>query len=264
MKKCLFCSKDFQIKYKSWNKKKFCSQKCYWDSLKGRKLLENTKQKISIANQGHQDYKGMLGKHHSDETKKKIGLANTKLNNKIIKICRICNKSYELKNKPKINSVCKSCSRKLLHQRWLLDGTEKIRRQKISKYNKTNGKVPPSWLGKKLTISHRKKLKESHSGKKSIHWKGGVTPINKIIRHSLEYTLWRESIFARDNWTCQKTKIKGGKLVAHHIKNFANYPELRFAIDNGITFSEKVHLEFHKKYGIKNNTEEQLNEFLKK
>jgi len=35
-------------------------------------------------------------------------------------------------------------------------------------------------------------------------------------------------------------------------------------VSNGITFSEKAHKEFHKKYGFKNNTEEQLKKlFLK-
>ena len=79
----------------------------------------------------------------------------------------------------------------------------------------------------------------------------------------MEFRLWREAVFARDNWTCQKYGIKGGRLHPHHIKNFSEYPELRFAVDNGITFSEKAHKEFHKKYGIKNNTKEQLEEFLK-
>jgi len=32
---------------------------------------------------------------------------------------------------------------------------------------------------------------------------------------------------------------------------------------NGITLSKKAHNEFHKKYGKRNNTPEQLNEFLK-
>lgn len=61
----------------------------------------------------------------------------------------------------------------------------------------------------------------------------------------------------------RKTELKKGNLHPHHIQNFAQFPELRFAIDNGITLSEKVHWEFHDKYGKRNNTQEQLEEFLK-
>jgi 5-methylcytosine-specific restriction endonuclease McrA len=78
----------------------------------------------------------------------------------------------------------------------------------------------------------------------------------------LEYKLWQDSVFARDGYTCQKYGIIGGKIHAHHVLNFSNHPELRFAIDNGITLSKKAHKEFHHKYGIKNNTREQLLEFL--
>ena len=114
------------------------------------------------------------------------------------------------------------------------------------------------------------------TGEGSGHGKGkkfqkGQTPWNKglgnstenhIIRTSLDYILWRKSCFERDNFTCQKYGVSGGKLVVHHINNFADFPELRFAIDNGITLSEKAHKEFHKLYGNRKNTREQLIEFL--
>lgn len=116
-------------------------------------------------------------------------------------------------------------------------------------------------LGKKHTEEAKRKISESHKGNKAYQWKGGITPERNKIRSSIDYRLWKYAVFARDNFTCQKTGIRGGDLVAHHIQNFAQYPELRFAIDNGITLSEKAHREFHRKYGIKNNTKEQMLEF---
>jgi len=130
---------------------------------------------------------------------------------------------------------------------------EKIRQAKIKNPTKY-------WLGKKgIRMAPKTEFKK---GNRPWNWKGGVSTEQNRIRSSVENRLWRESIFARDNWTCQKYGIKGGKLNPHHIQNFAQFPELRFAIDNGITLSEKAHKEFHKKYGKKNNNLEQLKEFL--
>jgi len=56
--------------------------------------------------------------------------------------------------------------------------------------------------------------------------------------------------------------MPSGKLNAHHIENFAQYPELRCAINNGITFCIDCHRDFHNKYGRENNTKEQLEKFL--
>ena len=98
------------------------------------------------------------------------------------------------------------------------------------------------WTGKKMSIETRKKMSNSRKGNKSWNWKGGISPENKRIRASIEYRLWREAVFSRDNWTCQDCGKRGVELHPHHIKQFAYYPELRFAIDNGKTLCIKCHL----------------------
>lgn len=98
--------------------------------------------------------------------------------------------------------------------------------------------------GKKLSKEHKEKLSISHKGKigeKSSNWRGGITPINKLIRNSTEYKLWRKSVFERDNYTCVWCLKVGGQIHADHIKPFAHYPELRFAIDNGRTLCISCH-----------------------
>lgn len=87
----------------------------------------------------------------------------------------------------------------------------------------------------------RKGKPTGRTGDKSHFWKGGVTPINKKIRMSLDIRNWRNSVFIRDDYTCQMCGVKGGKLQADHIKPFSLYPELRFAIDNGRTLCILCH-----------------------
>ena len=124
------------------------------------------------------------------------------------------------------------------------------------------------WRASKRIFCSKKCLAKSNSrknkGEQSCHWKGGITPEFNKIRSSIEYKSWVQAVFARDGYTCQKTGVKGGRLVAHHIKNFSKYKELRIDIDNGITLSVESHEEFHKIYGKKNNNFEQLIEYLKK
>ena len=133
----------------------------------------------------------------------------------------------------------------------------------ISIGERMKGKVS-AWKGHKHTEESKEKNRLKHLGKTAWN-KGmdsGVTPRNLKARQSIEMKLWRKSVFARDGYTCQKYGTIGGVLRAHHILNFSDFIELRTSISNGITLSEKAHKEFHKKYGTKNNTREQLVEFL--
>lgn len=144
---------------------------------------------------------------------------------------------------------------------------ETIKKMSISSKGKKISKETRERISNTLTGTHRpeevkNKIRNSQVGEKGNNWKGGIYKTNNDIRRSPEYKFWNKGCLLRDNFTCQKYKISGGELVVHHINNFADFPEFRFAIDNGITLSIKAHKEFHKKYGIKNNTREQLNEFL--
>jgi len=116
--------------------------------------------------------------------------------------------------------------------------------------------------GKKRSKESRRRLSEAKKGKNNPFWKGGISQENGKIKRGIEFRLWREAIFARDNWTCQKCLKRGVKLHPHHIKDFSTYPELRFAIDNGITLCKECHWDFHKRYGKNKNNKKQLFEFL--
>lgn len=111
-------------------------------------------------------------------------------------------------------------------------------KRNIGLANKKNvGRIPTVEHRRKLSVAQKKRVLE---GTHNLY-KGGVSPINKIIRGSLEYKLWRESVFKRDNYTCVWCGKRGVELNADHIKPFAFYPELRFAIDNGRTLCVPCH-----------------------
>ena len=109
---------------------------------------------------------------------------------------------------------------------------------------------------------HREKIANAHRGEKSHWWKGGISSTNVLLRVQPKGKAWRKSVFERDNFTCQKCNQNGGVLNAHHIFNFADYPESRFDVDNGIVLCKSCHKSFHSTYGNKNNTREQLERFM--
>lgn len=93
------------------------------------------------------------------------------------------------------------------------------------------GRVPKSAF-KKGDIRH---------GKNHWNWKGGITPINRALRDSIEYEAWRTKVFERDLYTCQNCGEVGGRLEADHIKPWSLFPELRFVLSNGRTLCKPCH-----------------------
>lgn len=112
---------------------------------------------------------------------------------------------------------------------------EKLRLARIGK--------PSPFKGKKHTTETRKRMSEANKGEKCHLWKGGISHHSKKECKTLKYRLWREAVFARDNWTCQDCDKLGSEvyLIAHHIKSWAKYPKLRFKTSNGKTLCENCH-----------------------
>jgi hypothetical protein len=128
------------------------------------------------------------------------------------------------------------------------------------------GNIPVWNKGKKLSNEHIEHLKGKRpraTGLNNHRWNGGISTEHERIRGSLGYKLWQDSVKNRDSNCCQKCGEKRvSKLMAHHILNFASHPELRLAIDNGITFCRTCHKKFHLKYSFRNNDRIQVNRFL--
>lgn len=100
--------------------------------------------------------------------------------------------------------------------------------------------------GKKFTPEHRRKLAEA--GRNRYAAKTGFLPFGNP-RKCVEYKIWRESVFLRDNYTCQECGARNyaglGKTVrleAHHVKSLATHPEMKFSVPNGQTLCRACHL----------------------
>ena len=151
-------------------------------------------------------------------------------------------------------------------------------RLKSSLLRKLSGVHPPSNLGKKFSFEHRRKLgmaskghrrnvgmKQSRAsnikrsvalrGEKGSNWKGGITPLVRIIRTCFEYRQWRSDVFTRDGFICSACGASGVYFEAHHKKRFSiimqengidtlekalSCSEL-WDINNGITLCSKCH-----------------------
>lgn len=151
--------------------------------------------------------------------------------------------------------------------------TEK-NKEKIGKLHTGNKYL----LGRKFSDEHRRNISKSHKGlligKNHPNYKGGITPLYRAIGSCAEYRQWREAIYKRDNFTCQKCgDNKGRNLQAHHnkksfiellaefLQKYKQYNLIKdqskllklakkykpFWTAEGITYCKKCHTELHKK-----------------
>ena len=116
--------------------------------------------------------------------------------------------------------------------------------------NPYKGKSLPWMIGKEnpaKRLEVRKKISETMKNKreKLWNWKGGVVDESRKLRKSLEWKLWREEIFKRDNYICQLCGQGKKKLHPHHKYSFNQFPEKRFEISNGRTLCEDCHKLLH-------------------
>lgn len=137
------------------------------------------------------------------------------------KICSVCNQQYWKGHRDvKQWAESKTCSKICYHRSRI--GIERPDAIEILKINR---------------LKHRRE--------KHWNWQGGITPVNRLIRHTPEYNNWRKEVYKRDYWTCQMCWKKQKRPVAHHLKSFEEYPDLRFEINNGITLCRSCHKKIH-------------------
>jgi len=102
------------------------------------------------------------------------------------------------------------------------------------------GKKMPVEIGIKISEA-RKTSSKTPRGEKHPNWKGDKCKA-KQERNDPKYHYWSRSVKNRDSWKCRiSNKDCFGKVIAHHILSWSDFPELRYNINNGITLCQFHH-----------------------
>lgn len=166
-------------------------------------------------------------------------------------ICPICDKKFH----PKLR-ITKYCSKNCADKSNIgkKQSKETIRKRFI--WNKeykhsdlTKEKIRTSALGNNGGRGNSGKIKIKMRGENHWNWKGGVGRHKRnYASKQVEYKNWRKDVFRKDNWTCVNCGNKKD-IVAHHIKSWFKFPELRYVVDNGLTVCKSCHSGIHYFFG---------------
>ena len=184
--------------------------------IKGKKHSEKTKLIMKM------NHKGFIGRHHSEEAKKKMSL-----------IRKGWNPSKETRAKISKNSWMKGRKRT---KESIEKGLETKKRNGYIISEETKRKIgignSISLKGKHHSDEARKKMSESKKGTKSHFWKGGIS----YEPYSIDWTnTLKRAIRERDHYICKICNNEGNQV--HHI----DYNKKNCNLNNLITLCRKCH-----------------------
>ena len=159
--------------------------------------------------------------------------------------CQLCDKEFEhfaIYNRKFCSFECKSLSQKKIN----VLNCDQCKKEYIvrNSYTKEHTGNKHKFCSKKCSAlfyreeNHPRWIKDRSQLKSEV----------RSLRYSFKMKEWRESVFARDDYTCLKCNNRSSKgnpvtLNAHHIKKFSDFPDLRFEIGNGATLCVPCHSE---------------------
>ena len=178
---------------------------------------------------------------HKDSLRKSIMLARQKLAS--LNYIGETHPSWK-GGKPK----CEICNKQLSTYKGKRCYSHKIftetTRNKISEARRKSG--TPWMIGRKISEDTRKRISEAKKGSNSWNWIEDRTKLSRISkqgeRRTSIYFDWRRNVWIRDGHKCKiSNQDCEGKIEAHHILSWRDYPELRYNINNGITLCHAHH-----------------------